>query len=325
MANFSDLQKEEHLQLLTEMYLIRYFEEAAGQFYRKGLVKGGIHASIGQEAVAVGVCANLNSNDLITSTHRGHGHHIAKGADIKKLMAEILGKESGYCKGRGGSMHVAAFDVGSLGAFPIVAGGVPSAVGAGLSAVLHGSDSIVVSFFGDGALGQGTVYECFNLAAIWKLPLIFVCENNQYAVSTRSDSVLALKDFSTLAETHGLIALKVNGQNLNEVYDCMVQAKKLLEEKENPIFIQAETYRFEGHYFGEPEVNRDKELLKKVRAMEDPIDHFQQWLTGHYGEDLKEELKVCQLKARKEIDLACQYAVNEKEPAADTAKEYVYA
>lgn len=322
---FNVLQKQDHLGLLKKMYLIRLFEDAAGGYYRKGLVKGGIHASIGQEAVAVGVCAHLAKEDLITSTHRGHGHHIAKGAELNKLMAEILGKEEGYCKGRGGSMHVAAFDVGSLGAFPIVAAGVPSAVGAGLSTVLQKKDRIVVSFFGDGALGQGTVYECLNMAAVWHLPVVFVCENNQYAVSTGCATSLAVDDFAKMAESHGLVSLKTDGQDLEQVYNCMAEAVRQLKERNLPVFVQAETYRFEGHYFGEPEVNRDKEKVRLVRETRDPLKIYASWLQARFGEDISGEIETTMIEAKQEIDAACLFAESGSDPAAESYAEYVYA
>ena len=324
-GSFKELGVKRHIELLGSMFLIRFFEEAAGQFYRKGMVKGGIHASIGQEAVAVGVCANLSKKDYITSTHRGHGHHIAKGANVNKLMAEILGKESGYCKGRGGSMHVAAFDVGSLGAFPIVAAGVPSAVGAALSTTLRGEDNLVVAFFGDGALGQGTIYECMNMAAIWGLPLIFVCENNQYAVSTNCSTSLAITNIAEMAASHGLDSIKVDGQHLEQVYDGMANALDIVKNKKKPVFIQAETYRFEGHYFGEPEVNRDKEEVKRIRASRDPINLFITWLENKYGEPIKDEINDCEMQTKRMIDDACEFAQMEKEPEPDTFEEYIYA
>jgi len=322
---FIELKQEQHLELLKRMYQIRFFEEAAGRYYRKGMVKGGIHASIGQEAVAVGICAHLRTNDLITSTHRGHGHHIAKGADLNKLMAEILGKEEGYCKGRGGSMHVAAFDIGSLGAFPVVAAGVPSAVGAGLSIRLQKDDRIAVSFFGDGALGQGTIYECMNLAAIWKLPVVFVCENNRFAVSTDCSTSIAIEDFAKMAESHGLKAYQVDGQDLEKVHDTMFRAVDYLKAEEQPVFIQADTFRFEGHYFGEPEVNRDKDQIRQMRESQDPIERFVFWLQDRYEDDIIERIDRVKQDAFDDIESACGFAENGSDPAPETYAEYIYA
>jgi TPP-dependent pyruvate/acetoin dehydrogenase alpha subunit len=322
---FLDLSQTQHLNLLRQLYTIRFFEEAAGRYYRKGMVKGGIHASIGQEAVAAGVCGHLSREDIITSTHRGHGHHIAKGADLDRLMAEILGKESGYCKGRGGSMHVASFDVGSLGAFPIVAAGLPSAVGAGLSAVLQKREQVVAAFFGDGALGQGTLYESLNLAAVWQLPVVFVCENNQYAVSTNCSTTLAMDDFAGMARSHGLPALKTDGQQVSAVFDTMAQALDILQEDHMPVFIQADTYRFEGHYFGEPEVNRDRDEVQKIRETRDPISLYRQWLKTQYGEAISTAIQQQEEAAQKAVDDACAFAEKSKDPDPENYAEFVYA
>ena len=322
---FLDLSESQHLNLLKTMYTIRFFEEAAGRYYRKGMVKGGIHASIGQEAVAVGICAHLRHKDLITSTHRGHGHHIAKGADLNKLMAEILGKEEGYCKGRGGSMHVAAFDVGSLGAFPIVAAGVPSAVGAALSISLKKDDSVVVSFFGDGALGQGTLYESINLAAIWNLAVIFVCENNRFAVSTDCSTSIAVDDFALMAESHGLKAYQVDGQELEIVYNTMSEAIDAIKKEGGPVFIQADTFRFEGHYFGEPEVNRDKDKIKQMRQEQDPIEKYIVWLGEMRKQINPQDIENIKKEAREDIEKACDFAERGTDPLPETYAEYIYA
>lgn len=220
------------LQMLQQMYEIRFFEEEAGRLYQKGIVKGGIHACIGQEAVAVGVCAALENKDYITSTHRGHGHHIAKGADPNRLMAEVLGKSTGYCGGFGGSMHVAAFEIGSLGAFPIVAAGIPTALGAALSALLLDKDYVVATFFGDGALAQGTLHELLNMASIWKLPVIFVCEDNQYAVSTKKDTVISFINLPVLASAYQIPSEEVDGQEIIAVYQATLRAVKRADLKE---------------------------------------------------------------------------------------------
>ncbi len=264
-------ERERLLDLLRKMFLIRYFEQAAGLMYQKGMVKGGVHPYSGQEAVAVGVCACLRPTDLITSNHRGHGHHIAKGADINRLMAELLGKSSGYCAGRGGSMHVAAFEVGSLGAYPILASGVPIAVGAALSACLLQRDYVVVSFFGEGALAQGTLHEAMNMAVIWKLPVIFVCENNQYAVSTHVSQTIAFDGISTLADAYQIPGYDVDGQDIFAVIEAAARAVDRARQRGGPSLLHARTYRFEGHYFGEPQVYRSKEEIQEARQTIDPI------------------------------------------------------
>jgi len=306
------------------LWTIRRFEETAGELYKKGLVKGGIHASIGQEGVAVGVCAALRLDDWITSTHRGHGHHIAKGADPKRLLAEILGKDTGYCRGRGGSMHVAAFDVGSLGASAIVAAGVPMGVGAALSASMQGLDRVVVSFFGDGALGQGTLHESLNLAAVWKLPIIFLFENNQFAVSTRIDRSIALQDRQALADAYRLANACVDGQDVLAVYEATNRAVESARAGGGPSFIECQTYRFEGHYFGEPQVYRTREEVEEARRSRDPIVRFGSALEMAYGVGA-EELRRLEIEAAEAIEAALAFAQQSPDPLPETYGEYVYA
>lgn len=318
------LDQAAKLEMLARMYTIRFFEQEAGRLYQKGRVKGGVHAYIGQEAVAVGVCSLLNKDDYISSTHRGHGHHIAKGADVRKLMAELLGKATGYCEGRGGSMHVAAFDVGSLGAFPIVAAGVPSAVGAALSAQLRGEANIAVAFFGEGALGQGTLHESLNLASIWKLPVIFVCEDNQYAVSTAVESTIAVRDVVALADAYNLPGEEVDGQRVLDVYTAGQAAVARAREGGGPSLINANTYRFEGHYFGEPEVYRTREEVKKARESMDPILLFKEHLTS--SEEVEpEQIDHIAKQAEQVIQEALEYAERSPDPDPEEFAKYVYA
>lgn len=319
-----DLSLETVRQMYRTMLTIRRFEEAAGSLYKKGLVKGGIHASIGQEAVAVGVCTALRPDDWITSTHRGHGHHIAKGADPKRLMAEILGKDTGYCRGRGGSMHVAAFDVGSLGASAIVAAGVPMGVGAALSAKMQEADRVVVSFFGDGAMGHGTLHESLNLAAVWDLPVIFLLENNQFAVSTRIDQSIAVKDRQALAKAYGMPGACVDGQDVLAVYAATREAVELARSGGGPSFIECQTYRYEGHYFGEPQVYRTREEVEEVRRSRDPIAWFGALLETEYDID-REELNALEAEASQVVEEALAFARQSPEPLPETYEEYVYA
>jgi TPP-dependent pyruvate/acetoin dehydrogenase alpha subunit len=306
------------------MVTIRLFEEAAGKLYQKGLIKGGIHASIGQEGVAVGVCTALRHDDWITSTHRGHGHHIAKGANLNYLMAEILGKNTGYCKGRGGSMHVAAFDIGSLGAYSIVASGVPIGVGAALSATMRRSDRVVVSFFGDGALGQGTLYESINLAALWKLPIVFLCENNQYAVSTKVDESIAVRDRIALFSLYGISSEKVDGQDVLNVYAATLKGVERARSGNGPVFIECLTYRYEGHYFGEPQVYRSHEEINNARQDHDPIIRFQKVLETEHGIG-SEQLQLLENEAKVKVNESIDFALNSEEPAPDSYEEFVYA
>jgi pyruvate dehydrogenase E1 component alpha subunit len=305
------------------MWRIRRFEEAAGEYYRAGRLKGGIHASIGQEAVATGVCFALDPDDLITSTHRGHGHHIAKGADLNRLMAELLGRETGYNHGRGGSMHVAAFDIGSLGAFPVVASGVPVAVGAALSAKMQGLDRVVVAFFGDGAVGQGTLHESLNLAVVWALPVVFVCENNQFAVSMRQEQALAIRDKTTWAATYGAAAWSIDGQDVEAVYAAALQATRHARSGEGPAFIEAMTYRFEGHYFGEPQVYRTREEVNAERLYHDPVKLLHEKLLAA-GVD-QAELDVLEQAAAGAVKEARAFAEASPDPDPNTFADYVYA
>lgn len=310
--------------MLHKMYQIRYFEQAAGGLYQKGLVKGGVHPYTGQEAIAVGISAHLRKDDLITSTHRGHGHHIAKGADLNRLLAEVIGKETGYCRGRGGSMHVAAFDVGSLGAFAINASGVPVAVGAAFSAVQQEKDIVVVAYFGEGALAQGTLHESLNMASIWNLPVIFVCENNHYAVSTPSETTISYQDMRSLAELHGMWAEDINGQDVIEVYNVAGECIKRVREGKGPAFIHARTYRFEGHYFGEPQIYRTREEIQEAKETQDPIGIFLDYLYTHNLMS-REKAEQIDQQAQGDIQNALTFAENSPEPPPEDFANYVYA
>ncbi|MBN1535506.1 MAG: thiamine pyrophosphate-dependent dehydrogenase E1 component subunit alpha [Anaerolineales bacterium] len=320
----TDLSPEIQLEMLKTMLKIRYFEMTAGSLYKRGLLKGGVHACIGQEAIPVGISAHLRTDDYITSTHRGHGHHIAKGADVKRLMAELMGKETGYCKGRGGSMHVAAFEVGSLGAFPIVAAGVPCAVGAAFSMMHQGKDQVAVAYFGDGALGQGTIYEAFNLASVLKLPVVFVCENNCFAVSTRTEATVALKDIPSFAASFGFTGVRENGQDVLNVYKTARAAITRARENQGPTLLYFDTYRFEGHYFGEPEIYRTREEVQKSRDELDPIDIFSAYLldAGMMNKQSRDEIEI---SARAEIEEAIEFAKQSPDPNPEEFAKYVYA
>jgi TPP-dependent pyruvate/acetoin dehydrogenase alpha subunit len=306
------------------MWRIRHFESAAGNLYKQGLIKGGIHASIGQEAVSVGVAFAMQKGDWFASTHRGHAHHIAAGAGLNRMMAEIRAKETGYCKGRGGSMHIAAFDVGSLGAYPLVAGGIPIAVGAALKEKMTGTDRIAVTYFGDGALGQGTTFECLNLATVWKLPVIFVCENNQLAVATTYEDASAIHDFEQLGDTFGMPGSSVDGQSVLDVYAAAQKAITRARAGEGPTFLECRTHRFEGHYFGEPQLYRTREEVEKLRHTRDPIVLFEQHLLAEKLSD-PEKLKQLAETASDEVQGALRFAEESPDPDPHTFEEYVYA
>ena len=238
---------EKQLEMLRSMQTIRRFEERASDDYRSGAIYGVVHCYIGEEAVAVGVCAALNRDDQIISTHRGHGHCLAKGADMKRMMAELYGRQSGYCKGKGGSMHIADFDIGMLGANGIVAGGIPIVTGAGLAAQLEGKGRVAVSFFGDGASNAGPFHESINIAAKWKLPMLYVCENNLYAASTAAADTLALGDVAARAAGYGIPGVVVDGNDVLAVYGAAEAAVSRARGGEGPTLIECKTYRWRGH------------------------------------------------------------------------------
>ena len=268
------LSKTQLIEMYRKMVTIRAFEYKIKDLFSKGTIVGDLHLSIGQEAVAVGVCAGLQKDDYVLSTHRGHGHCIAKGADVKRMMAEFFGRRTGICNGKGGSMHLADFSVGMLGASGIVGGGIPQAVGAGLSIKLRGTDQVAVSFFGDGASNQGTFHESLNLAAIWKLPVIFVCENNQYAESTPVSKVMLVKNIADRASAYGVIGVVVDGMDAVAVYEAVMEAVRRAREGKGPTLIECKTYRFEGHEEGDPWTKyRSKEEVEEWKKR-CPIEAF---------------------------------------------------
>jgi acetoin:2,6-dichlorophenolindophenol oxidoreductase subunit alpha len=249
------MNREDLKRIYTTMLTIRRFEERAAQEYAKGAVPGFIHSYIGQEAVATGVCANLGVDDRIVSNHRGHGHCIAKGADVTRMMAEIHGRKTGYCKGKGGSMHIADFSIGMLGANGIVCAGLPIAVGAALAAQLEGKGKVAVVFFGDGATNEGAFHECLNLAAVWRLPLVFACENNLYGANTPIGRVLPTSTIAERAKAYAIPAAVVDGNDVFGVFEAARQSVTRARSGEGPSFLEFLTYRwhhhFEGGYFAD--------------------------------------------------------------------------
>jgi TPP-dependent pyruvate/acetoin dehydrogenase alpha subunit len=241
------LNRERKIELIKQMYSIRAFEEMAEKLYAMGKIHGTMHLSIGMEASAVGAIAALRMDDLILSTHRGHGHCIAKGADLTLMMAEFMGKEAGYCHGRGGSMHIADIECGNLGANGVVAGGIPMAVGVGLSLKMQQLDQIILCFFGDGAANAGPFHEALNMAAIWTLPVVFVCENNQYAMSFPFKSAFAIERISDRAASYGMPGKTVDGNDVLEVYSAVDKAVKRARNGLGPSLVENVTYRWRGH------------------------------------------------------------------------------
>jgi TPP-dependent pyruvate/acetoin dehydrogenase alpha subunit len=259
---------------LLTMWTTRRFEEAVDDLFARGLMHGTMHLSIGQEASATGSCLALRSDDAITSTHRGHGHCIAKGADLTRMMAELLAKETGYCRGRGGSMHIADVATGNLGANGIVAGGIPIATGAALAYQLRGEDHVVACFFGDGAANEGAFHEAVNLAAIWKLPVVFICENNKYGMSFSTEKSFAIENISERAAGYGIPGVTIDGNDVVAVYDAVSGAVERARSGEGPTLVENVTYRWKGHSKSDKNLYRTKEEIAEWRA-KDPILRFE--------------------------------------------------
>jgi pyruvate dehydrogenase E1 component alpha subunit len=305
------------------MQEIRHFDTRAYELYREGVMRGTTHAYIGQEAVAVGICSALRPDDTITSTHRGHGHCIAKGGDSRLMMAELLGKETGYCRGKGGSMHIADVEKGILGANGIVGGGMGIATGSALSSKILGIDRVSVCFFGDGALNQGVLHEAMNLSAIWKLPAIFVCENNQYAMSAPAARFTSVPDPSVRAVAYGIPGQNVDGMDVLAIHRAATEAVARARRGDGPSFIVATTYRFLGHHVGDPLNYRDREEVEQWRQ-KDSIDRLRKHLLdgGIASEDEIERVRA-DVEAR--INEAAEFAKNSPEPNPDILMEDIYA
>jgi TPP-dependent pyruvate/acetoin dehydrogenase alpha subunit len=318
-----DITKEIQLEMYRRMVRIREFELAAMNLFKRGQVKGAIHPYIGQEASGVGVCMALRKDDLIAGTHRSHGHNIAKGAEPKRMMAEILGKATGYCQGRGGSMHIAAFDTGSLGALAVVGAGIPLAVGAALAFSMRKEDRVAVPFTGEGGANTGNWHESLNMASIWNLPVVFVLENNHYGVSTNIRDVAKVKDLSVRAQAYGIPGLRVNGFDVLAVYRAARQAVERARQGQGPTLLVTESYRFEGHYAGEPEVYREKAEVARYRQ-KDPVPRFRHSLFEG-GLATESELTGIEEELRQEMVEAVEFARQSPEPDPATAMEFIYA
>lgn len=316
------LDKTKLLEMYRQMLTIRFFEEKVFELYGQNLVPGTIHLYAGEEAVAVGVCANLRKEDYITSTHRGHGHCIAKGARLDKTMAEILGRKTGYCKGKGGSMHIADFSIGMLGATAVVGAGIPIAAGAGLSIRLRGTDHVVSCFFGDGASNQGTFHEAINLAAVWQLPVLFVCENNLYAMGTRQSRVMAIKDIADRAAAYGIPGVVVDGNDVLAIYEAAHAAVERARHGEGPTLIECKTYRQKGHSRFDPAAYRPKEEVE-TWLRKDPIARFQTKLL-ETGVLTQVEIEKLVKETKMAVDEATRFATESPFPEPQEALEDVY-
>src|SRR6059058_4508083 len=266
------LSREDLRECFREMLLIRRFEEKVEERFRAGELPGFLHVAIGQEACCVGVCRALEEGDIISSTHRAHGHTLAKGTHPNELMAELYGKTEGCSHGYGGSMHLYDVQHGNMGANAVIGGGLPHVAGAALAFQLRGEPRVAVAFFGDGATNIGTFHEALNMAQLWKVPAVFVLEDNKWAESTPESQHSPLRDLCKRAEAFGMKALKADGQDIEAVYKAARQALDHARSGKGPVFVHLDTERFSGHYIGDPQVYRDKEEAKRVRATRDPIE-----------------------------------------------------
>lgn len=308
---------------LRKMMLIRRFEEGAEDAYTRGLIHGTMHLSIGQEASAVGACLPLAEADKITSTHRGHGHCIAKGAEPAKMFAEFFGKETGYCRGRGGSMHIADVARGNLGANGIVGGGLPIAVGAALSAKRLGTGGVVLCFFGDGANNEGAFHEALNIAAVWKLPVVFVCENNKYGMSVSTERSTAVAQIADRAAAYAMPGVTVDGNDLSAVAEACSAAVERARAGEGPSLVEAMTYRWRGHSKSDRNRYRSKEEIDSWIAR-DPIPRFAAMLVEH-GILSAGEIEALGAEADVEIAAAIEFARQSPDPDPTEAARDVYS
>ena len=324
MSSITKKNSEAYLRMYRQMARIRTFEDNANQLYLSAKMPGLTHMYSGQEAVAVGICEALEKTDKITSTHRGHGHCIAKGAEFKEMFCELLGKAEGYCRGKGGSMHIADQENGNLGANAIVGGSAGIATGAALSAKRLGRKDVAVCFFGDGALGQGLLYEVMNMAALWKLPVIYACENNLYGEYTKVEE-MAAGQLTARAAAFGIETFEVDGQDVLAVFRLAQKLVSRARKNEGPFFVLLNTYRYMGHHVGD--TNRDyyrsKEEETYWKTKRDPIANFGQWLQAE-GLASAEDLAAIDAGVRAEAETALNYALAASYPDASEVGRHVF-
>lgn len=324
-ANYiSEIGKEKLVDMLYQMILIRQFEESVERLFMQGKIHGTMHLCIGQEPTAVGACAALTNEDKITSTHRGHGHCIAKGTEIHRMKAELLGKETGYCKGKGGSMHIADLEKGNLGANGIVAGGLPIACGAAMTSIKKKLGYAVISFFGDGATNEGSFHEALNLASIWKLPVIFFCENNHYGMSGNIRNMTNIENLAERAGSYGIPGEIVDGTDVLEVYDVTRKAVERAKNGEGPTFIEAKTYRWRGHSRSDARKYRTREEEQDWIQNKDGIKKYKEKLLRD-GVMTDKELQELEEKVKHELEKAIEFSEKSPEPSPDSLEEDVYA
>src|SRR5690349_13835326 len=321
----AQVHNDEWLRMYRRMLTIRLFEEQVNDLYTRALMPGLAHLYIGEEAVAVGICSALRADDYITSTHRGHGHCLAKGAAPDRMFAELLGKEAGYCKGKGGSMHIADPATGNLGANAIVGGGAPIATGAAFSAKYLGTGQVAVAFFGEGALGQGVLYEEMNLAQLWKLPVIYACENNMYNEYTHFSEVTA-GDIAARPAAFGLAAETVDGQDVRAVHAAATRLVDRARRGDGPGFLLLNTYRYRGHHVGDiaREYYRSKQEEQRWMSERDPLALYAAWLTSEGLAD-QATLERIQSEVAAGIDAAAEFAQNAPFPDPRRVDEDIYA
>jgi len=318
-----NLNADQLIEMYATMCTIRRFEQMADRLYASGKVHGTMHLSAGQEAVAVGAARAMRPNDYLLNHHRGHGHFIAKGADVKRMMAEFLGKDTGYCRGRGGSMHIADVESNNLGANGIVGGGISLAVGVGLAVQMQRKPEIVLSIFGDGAVNEGIFHESLNMAALWDLPVLFLCENNQYAMSMPITRATAKLPIAEKAGAYGMPGYHVDGNDVLQVYEVISQAAEHVRQGDGPVLVEAVTYRYFGHSKSDRNLYRTEDEIDEWKK-NDPIIRFRQNLIEGQILDVQQAEKI-DLEAQELIDEAVAYAEASPEPEIDTLTEYVYA
>jgi TPP-dependent pyruvate/acetoin dehydrogenase alpha subunit len=322
-----ELKKELLLDMFYHMQRIRRFEETAEELYMRGTVVGLLHLYIGEEAVATGACLALNDDDYITSTHRGHGHLLAKGGDPKRLMAELCGRVTGYCRGKGGSMHAADLSLGVLGANGVVGGGFGIATGAALSAQKRRSGQVAVCFFGDGAANQGIFTEVLNTASLWKLPIVYLCENNGFGEYTRcEEATINCQPIGARATAYGIPAVEVDGNDVLAVYEAVREAVHRARSEDGPSFVEAHTYRLSGHHMGDIGFGRGyrtKEELQE-RWKKEPVGRFRRWLLDN-DRCTETELEEVETKIEAEMKEAIEFVKQSPPPDIQEVTEHVYA
>ena len=316
----TELSQKQLTDFLRDMLLIRRFEEKVEERFRAGELPGFLHVAIGQEAVCVGVCRAMEKDDVFASTHRAHGHTLARGTSPNALMAELYGKTEGCSHGYGGSMHLYDVERGNLGANAVVGGGLPAITGAALAFQLKNQPRVAVAFFGDGATNIGTFHESLNLGQLWRVPAVYVCENNHWAESTPASQQLPIEDLALRAESYGMRSITVDGQDVEDVHAAAKEALDHARAGDGPVFLLANTYRLVGHYVGDPQVYRDKDEVRELRETEDPIDKLRDKLELSNDEWERLDEEITQL-----VEDAVAFAKNGTDPAPEDALKNVYA